>query len=211
MHDDRGAAAGLEQAEKEGEEEQFCLLRLHLLEQDLGRRIVVEAAGEGRVREDERVRALFGCGSLRERVAIADVRCLDTVEQHVHAADAEHGVVEVVHVEYRVVEGIIGANRFQRLSVNRGFFRMIGLVATGMLLALTLIGHNLVSLHSWHTRRGLPSRGRHTGANPSTTGPWRKRPAPAAGASATPTHSPGPSHSPRTTLASACPKAARTP
>lgn len=47
-----------------------------------------------------------------------------------------------------LVEGIIGANRFQNLNVNRGFFRMTGLVATGMLLAVTLIGHNLVRLHA---------------------------------------------------------------
>lgn len=53
-----------------------------------------------------------------------------------------------------LVEGIIGANRFQNLNVNRGFFRMTGLVATGMLLAVTLIGHNLVRLHAWHTVRG---------------------------------------------------------
>lgn len=54
------------------------------------------------------------------------------------------------------VEGLFGAIRYQSLNLNRGFFRMTGLVATGMLLALTLIGHNLVSLHAWHTRRGLP-------------------------------------------------------
>ena len=55
-----------------------------------------------------------------------------------------------------LVEGLIGANRYQRLSVNRGFFRQTGLVATALLLAVTLIGHNLVSLHAWHTRRGRP-------------------------------------------------------
>ena len=55
-----------------------------------------------------------------------------------------------------LVEGLIGANRYQRLSVNRGFFRQTGLVATARLLAVTRIGHNLVSLHAWHTRRGLP-------------------------------------------------------
>jgi hypothetical protein len=47
-----------------------------------------------------------------------------------------------------LIEGLFGANRFQRLSVNRGFFRQTGLVATGMLLAITLIGHNLVRLHA---------------------------------------------------------------
>ena len=31
-----------------------------------------------------------------------------------------------------LVEGLIGANRYQRLSVNRGFFRQTGLVATAI-------------------------------------------------------------------------------
>lgn len=55
-----------------------------------------------------------------------------------------------------LVEGLIGANRYQRLSVNRGFFRQTGLVATALLMTITLIGHNLVSLHAWHTTRGRP-------------------------------------------------------
>jgi hypothetical protein len=55
-----------------------------------------------------------------------------------------------------LVEGLIGVNRYQRLSVNRGFFRQTGLVATALLMAVTLIGHNLVSLHAWHTTRGRP-------------------------------------------------------
>lgn len=45
--DDRRASAGLEEAEEEGEEEQLGLLRLHVLEQGLGRRLVVEAAWKG--------------------------------------------------------------------------------------------------------------------------------------------------------------------
>ncbi len=71
-----------------------------------------------------------------------------------------------------LVEGLIGANRCQRLSVNRGFCRQTGLVGTALLLAITLIRHNLVSLHAWHTRRGLIGRGRHTsprGGAPSLT------------------------------------------
>jgi hypothetical protein len=36
------------------------------------------------------------------------------------------------------------------LSVNRGFLRQTGLVATGMLIAVTLLGHNLVRLHARH-------------------------------------------------------------
>ena len=74
------------------------------------------------------------------------------------------------------IEGFFGAVRYQSLNLNRGFFRMTGLAATGLLMAITLIGHNLVSLHAWHTRRGLPEpwqahlprRGRPQ-ANPSMT------------------------------------------
>ena len=54
------------------------------------------------------------------------------------------------------IEGLFGAVRYQSLNLNRGFFRMTGLAATGLLMAVTLIGHNLVSLHAWHTKRGLP-------------------------------------------------------
>ena len=41
---------------------------------------------------------------LGERVAVADVGVLHAVQQHVHAADAQHGVVEVEAVEHAVVE-----------------------------------------------------------------------------------------------------------
>jgi hypothetical protein len=44
---------------------------------------------------------------LAEGVAIADVRVLDAVEEHVHAADAEHGVVEVEAVEGLLVEVLL--------------------------------------------------------------------------------------------------------
>ncbi len=41
---------------------------------------------------------------LRERVAIADVGIFHAVKEHVHAADAEHGVVEVEPVKQVVME-----------------------------------------------------------------------------------------------------------
>ena len=44
--------------------------------------------------------SVLGGMVLREGVAVADVRVLDAVEQHVHAADAEHRVVEVEAVEH---------------------------------------------------------------------------------------------------------------
>ena len=42
--------------------------------------------------------------SCEQRVAVDDVGILDAVQQHVHAADAEHGVVEVEAVEQAVME-----------------------------------------------------------------------------------------------------------
>ncbi len=41
---------------------------------------------------------------LSQRVAVANVRVFHAVEQHVHAADAEHRVVEVEAVEHTVVK-----------------------------------------------------------------------------------------------------------
>ena len=43
---------------------------------------------------------LFAGMVLRKRIAVADVGVLDAVQQHVHAADAQHGVVEVEAVEH---------------------------------------------------------------------------------------------------------------
>lgn len=43
-----------------------------------------------------------------------------------------------------LIEGLFGATRYQNLNLNRGFFRTTGLAATGFLLAITLIGHNLL-------------------------------------------------------------------
>lgn len=94
------------------------------------------------------------------------------------------------------IEWFFGAVRYQPLNLNRGFFRMTVLVATGILLALTLIGHNLVTRDVWHTRRGLSEHGRHTSANRLTTGRWRGRPAFAPGASSRPTDQTSASHSP---------------
>jgi hypothetical protein len=108
-----------------------------------------------------------------------------------------------------LVEGLIGANRYQRLSVNRGFFRQTGLVATALLMAVTLIGHNLVSLHAWHTNAGDPSRGRSTSASPSTTDRSTRPPGPAADASADRLTGPARA-SPSTEWAPACPETAKT-
>ena len=103
-HDDGGASAGLEQAQEEGEEEQLGLLRLHDLLEVLGAVLVVERPGEGRVGEDERVFFLLARVVLPERVAVSDVGVFHAVEEHIHAADAEHGVVKIEPVEEVVVE-----------------------------------------------------------------------------------------------------------
>ena len=115
-HDDGGAAAGLEQAQEEREEEQLGLLRLDDLLQVLGGVLVVERPGEGRIGEDQRVVLLLAGVVLRQRVAVADVGILDAVQQHVHAADAQHGVVEVEAVEELVVEVLAAASRRAEIS-----------------------------------------------------------------------------------------------
>ena len=54
-----------------------------------------------------------------------------------------------------LVEGLNAQLRYQALSVNRGFFRVTGLTATTLLLAVTLAGRNLRHLHTWRTIRGI--------------------------------------------------------
>ena len=68
-----------------------------------GRGFIVQAAGKGRVGEDQRVFLGLVVVGLGERVAVADVRVFHAVQEHVHAADAQHGAVEVVPVEGALV------------------------------------------------------------------------------------------------------------
>jgi len=96
--------AGLEQAQKEGEEEQLGLLGLYHLLQVPGAVLVVERAGEGRVSQDERVFLVLTGVILGKRVTIDDVGVFHAVQQQVHAANAQHGVVEVKTVKHAVVE-----------------------------------------------------------------------------------------------------------
>ena len=103
-HDDGGASAGFEQAQEEGEEEQLGLLRLDDLQEILGGVFVVERSGKRRIGEDQRVFLFLARVVLRQRVAVADVGIFHAVQQHVHAADAEHRVVEVEAVEKLMVE-----------------------------------------------------------------------------------------------------------
>ena len=105
-HDDGGAAAGLQEAEEQRQEEQFGFLGLDDFQEVLGAVFIIERTGEGRIGEDEGV--AFGVGGvvLRERILVADVGVFDAVEQHVHAADAEHGVIEIEAVEEAGMEVI---------------------------------------------------------------------------------------------------------
>ena len=91
---------------------QLGLLRLDDLLQVLGGGLVVETARKRRIGKDERVPlgVVFCCRQvgLGQRVPVADVRILHAVQQHVHAADAQHGGVEVVAVEGALVEPAAG-------------------------------------------------------------------------------------------------------
>ena len=106
-HDDGGAAAGLEQAQEQGQEQQFGLLRLDDLLQVLGSGLVVETARKRRIGENERRPCCRQVG-LGQRVPVTDVRDFHAVQQHVHAADAQHGGVEIVAVEGAHVEPAAG-------------------------------------------------------------------------------------------------------
>jgi len=102
--DDGGAAAGLQQAKEEGEEEELGLPGLDDLEEVLGGILVVEGAGEGRIGEDEGVFFLLTGVILGEGVAVSDGGIFHAVEEHIHAADAEHGAIEIEAVEGLLVE-----------------------------------------------------------------------------------------------------------
>src|SRR5690606_985465 len=91
-------------AQKEREKEQLGLLGLDDLLQVFGGVLVVEAAGKGRIREDQAVGAGIVAVLLCQRVAVLDGGVLHAVQQHVHAADAQHRVVEVVAVKGVVVK-----------------------------------------------------------------------------------------------------------
>ena len=110
-HDDGGAAAGLEQAQEERHEEQLGLLGLDDALEVLGGGLVIEAAGEGRIGEDEGVLLRVVLVALGQRVSVADVGVFHAVQEHVHAADAQHGAVEIVAVEGALVKSAAARRR----------------------------------------------------------------------------------------------------
>jgi len=65
----------------------------------------------------QRVFLLLAGVVLRQRVAVEDVGVLHAVQQHVHAADAQHGVVEVEAVKQAVVEVLLELRVVQQVRV----------------------------------------------------------------------------------------------
>jgi hypothetical protein len=100
----RRPPAGAQQAQEQGDEQQLGLLGLDDLQQVLGRRLIIQRSGEGRVGEDQRIGAGILVMLLGQAVAVGDVRVLHPVQGHVHGADAQHGRVKVKAVEHAVVE-----------------------------------------------------------------------------------------------------------
>ena len=104
-HDGGAAAAHLEHAQDEGDEEQLGLLGLDGA-QDVGVHVlVVEAALEGRIGQDDVEGVLGALGellgeALAQRVLVVDVGVVDAVQHQVHGGDAQHGGVEVEAVEH---------------------------------------------------------------------------------------------------------------
>ena len=95
---------GLSRRRKRARKSSSVFFVLTICEQVLGAVLVIERPGKGRIGEDERVFFLLARVVLGEGVAVADVGVFHAVQEHVHAADAEHGVVEVEPVEEVVVE-----------------------------------------------------------------------------------------------------------
>ena len=104
-HDHGAAAAVPEHAQHQGEEQQFGLLGLDLAQQGGVDVLIVQAALEGRVGEDDvegvggLVRELVG-EAVAQGVLVVDVRGVDAVQQQVHGGDAQHGGVEVEAMEH---------------------------------------------------------------------------------------------------------------
>lgn len=68
-----------------------------------------------------------------------------------------------------LIEGLNAQLRYQVRNVNRGYFRVPGLVATTLLMAVTLAAHNIERLRGWHLARHEPDPWQvELGEEPST-------------------------------------------
>ena len=114
---------GLSRRRKSARKSSSVFLVLTICRRSLARVFVVERSGKRRIGEDERVFLLFAGVVLRQRVAVADVGILHAVQQHVHAADAEHRVVEVEAVEKLMVEVAreFGVAKYLRMALAQIF------------------------------------------------------------------------------------------
>ena len=93
--DDSGAATWFEQGEEACEEEQLGFLGADQAGQGRVEARCVDAAGERRVREDQVEGLLVLVRDRLKCIAVADVRVLEAVHEHVHRGDAHHRGVEV--------------------------------------------------------------------------------------------------------------------
>ena len=116
-HDHGGAPAGFEQAQEQGQKQQLGLFGFDGLLQVFGGVFVVEAARKGRVGQDEAVGLGIARRAFGQRVAVFDGGVLYAVQHHVHAANAQHGVVKVVAVEHAVVEVRVLRGHAQHVGV----------------------------------------------------------------------------------------------
>ena len=98
-HDAGTSATRLQRAHKLGKEQQFCLAGVGVGEYLLVDITLVEAACKRRICHNEGVAALVFV-LLGQRVAPSKFRSCDVVQQEVHGANAQHGLVGVVAVNH---------------------------------------------------------------------------------------------------------------
>jgi hypothetical protein len=102
--DDSRPTASLQQPQEQRDKQQLRLLRLDDLLQVLRGRLIIQRPGKRRIREHQAVFAGLILVLFRQRVAALDVGVVDAMQQHVHAADAQHGGVGVKPVEEVMIE-----------------------------------------------------------------------------------------------------------
>ena len=103
-HDHRGPPARFQQPQEQGQEQQLGLPRLDHRGQILGHAVGIQRAGKRRVGQHQRIGAGIARTLLRKTVPIPYVRAFHPVQQHVHAADAQHGAVEIEPVKHLCVK-----------------------------------------------------------------------------------------------------------
>ena len=102
--DGRTATADFEHLGEQGEEEQLGLFGVAKRDQVLADVLLEHAAGERRIRHDERIKVPFDIVAA-EGVLILDVWFGNAVKHHVHRADAEHGLVGIkTNIKDAIVE-----------------------------------------------------------------------------------------------------------